>query len=283
MRRHLILLLLIPFFGGSAGAQTSDADERKILTEFFASTGGPQWKRKAGWGTSTPICEWEGVVCNLPPNGDRVSWLMLYDNNLRGRLPEALTRLERLTVLSLGSNHLSGRISPKLLDRANSGELNLDLSGSTFAESLVRVSIQVESTTGVCTEDAEQQFAMQIDVAANRATYQIERCTNKRRDTAVYCRRVVRPAPPLDQLSRALARLGFPPATSPQVPGSLSDHGEYLSARLTWGDGRTYRGTRSGGTAAIDEWIAYELLLSIVPSDWERGVKETPCDALRWQ
>ena len=52
---------------------------------------------------------------------------------------------------------------------------------------------------------------------------------------------------------------------------------------LTWGDGRTYRGTRSGGTAAIDEWIAYELLLSIVPSDWERGVKETPCDALRWQ
>lgn len=57
------------------------ASDRAALMALYNATGGPSWKRNAGWGTSAPLLDWHGVAVD---GGGRVSKLDLYDNNLKG-------------------------------------------------------------------------------------------------------------------------------------------------------------------------------------------------------
>jgi hypothetical protein len=45
------------------GQLTPDVPERErpVLLELFAATRGDGWKEKAGWRSSTPVCDWYGV------------------------------------------------------------------------------------------------------------------------------------------------------------------------------------------------------------------------------
>jgi hypothetical protein len=40
-------------------------NERQVLMEFFAATGGERWTKHDGWGTSRPECDWYGVECGF--------------------------------------------------------------------------------------------------------------------------------------------------------------------------------------------------------------------------
>jgi hypothetical protein len=81
----------------SAQAASSDRD---ILIELFEATGGRNWKRQSGWGSDRPICSWEGVVCGFFAESGPVTRLELWDNNLRGVVPESLAKLTELKVLN---------------------------------------------------------------------------------------------------------------------------------------------------------------------------------------
>lgn len=90
------------------------ASERATLLEIYASTGGPSWTNRSGWGGSVGSeCGWYGISCvSLFSNGDLfqfVRQINLQSNNLRGPLP-SLSGFQRLVSFAAPSNELTGNI-----------------------------------------------------------------------------------------------------------------------------------------------------------------------------
>ena len=79
--------------------------DRAALTAFYRSTGGSGWTSDLNWLSDESLGKWRGVFTG--PDG-RVEMLILRDNGLRGRIPELIAQLERLRVLDLSGNSLSG-------------------------------------------------------------------------------------------------------------------------------------------------------------------------------
>lgn len=107
MRRILLLslsvflLLLL-----SSGADDINSD-RAALLAFRASLGG----RDLLWNNTTPLCSWQGIVCN----NSRVSEIHMPGRSLFGALPNGvLGNLSALTFLSLRFNSISGTLPPDL-------------------------------------------------------------------------------------------------------------------------------------------------------------------------
>ena len=86
------------------------SSERSILNTFYAATDGKSWNKQQFWGSETPICSWQGVVCSGDLQDDHgVEVLNLASNNLRGTLPhEVVWALPFLRELVLrGNSHLT--------------------------------------------------------------------------------------------------------------------------------------------------------------------------------
>ena len=83
------------------------ARDRAALMALYNSTDGPNWTKNTNWGSSLPLDDWDNV--NTDADG-RVTYLALWDNNLRGTLPAELGNLDQLTELPLQDNHLTGSI-----------------------------------------------------------------------------------------------------------------------------------------------------------------------------
>ena len=89
-----------------------NAADKAALTTLFESTGGSDWTDSSGW-LGGPLLElWQGVVTD---SAGRVLELDLRNNGLAGRLPSDLgDRLDRLSVLRIGENALSGPLPSSL-------------------------------------------------------------------------------------------------------------------------------------------------------------------------
>ena len=83
------------------------ARDRAALMALYNSTDGPNWTKNTNWGSSLPLDDWYNV--NTDADG-RVTYLALWDNNLRGTLPAELGNLDQLTELPLQDNYLTGSI-----------------------------------------------------------------------------------------------------------------------------------------------------------------------------
>ena len=65
------------------------ADQKGALIALYNATKGKSWNHNEGWGNAkSDIGSWAGVKCNGEGN---VTSLNLSNNNLQGRLPEALS------------------------------------------------------------------------------------------------------------------------------------------------------------------------------------------------
>jgi hypothetical protein len=119
----------------------TEARERVALIRLYDGLGGPNWKNKQNWCSSSDIFEWKGVYMNhatgrvtklvLPHNnlvcedfgsagaplGDlqHLCELDLRGNSLRGSLPASLCSLHRMQGLYLYDNFLSGEIPLSLI------------------------------------------------------------------------------------------------------------------------------------------------------------------------
>ena len=83
------------------------ARDRAALMALYNSTDGPRWTNNTNWGSTLPLDDWYNV--NTDADG-RVTYLALWDNNLRGTLPAELGNLDQLTELPLQDNYLTGSI-----------------------------------------------------------------------------------------------------------------------------------------------------------------------------
>lgn len=78
--------------------------DRKALEAIYHATGGDEWTHSYGWLTDVPLKNWYGLRVS---NG-RVVYLTLDDNNLTGEIPGEINLLEKLAVLDLRWNSLTG-------------------------------------------------------------------------------------------------------------------------------------------------------------------------------
>lgn len=106
------------------------ANDRRILTELFNSTGGHEWDDNAGWLSDKPLNQWFGIEMR---NG-RVVSLDLPGNNLIGPLPAGLAGLDSLITLNLPNNGLTGQIPTDISSFARLRDLFLN--GNQFSGSL---------------------------------------------------------------------------------------------------------------------------------------------------
>ena len=96
--------------------------ERRALTRFYTSTGGPNWLRKSeGWLGPHCLSRWRCVALWH----DRVYKLCPDDAGLSGRLPAEIGDLRKLQILNLYRNRLTGPIPNEIGDLHKLQILNL--------------------------------------------------------------------------------------------------------------------------------------------------------------
>lgn len=86
---------------------SSPLTQREALIDFYESTNGDGWNKKAQWLSLVDECEWYGIGCNS--NGI-VTTLILDNNNITGTIPESLGDLSLLREVELQDNSLTGTI-----------------------------------------------------------------------------------------------------------------------------------------------------------------------------
>lgn len=74
------------------------------LVALYKSAGGEEWINK--WDLSQPISTYHGITMK----NDRVVEINLWDNGLKGSIPNEITELDKLWTLQLGNNKLTGTI-----------------------------------------------------------------------------------------------------------------------------------------------------------------------------
>ncbi|KAH9714584.1 protein kinase domain-containing protein [Citrus sinensis] len=112
MSRFLLLhsLILISLFIAAATANTSSTitDRDALLALKARITHDPTNFLAKNWNTSTHVCNWTGVACDV--HSHRVTVLNISSLNLTGIIPSQLGNLSSLQSLNLSCNRLSGSI-----------------------------------------------------------------------------------------------------------------------------------------------------------------------------
>ena len=94
------------------GSLLCNEADKAVLTALFESTGGSDWDDPRGWLSDLALERWHGIITD---SVGKVLELDLRNNGLVGRLPPELgEHLDRLSVLRIGDNALSGPLPSSL-------------------------------------------------------------------------------------------------------------------------------------------------------------------------
>ena len=113
LRNLLFFALALAIFLLLAQPVVLAQTDRDALISLYNATGGDSWSDKLGWkdaptsadGFNEDPCTeavWYGVTCT----GDSVTELILYFNQLTGKIPAELANLSNLGILALDSKQL---------------------------------------------------------------------------------------------------------------------------------------------------------------------------------
>jgi hypothetical protein len=111
-------------------AQVSEQDSLALVA-FYNAMDGPNWDDNTGW-FNGPINTWTGITLT----NDRVTEVLLFNNNLSGEIPTIIGQLSELKILSLYLNSISGELPDVLGNLLNLEELVLsknEISGTVPA------------------------------------------------------------------------------------------------------------------------------------------------------
>jgi uncharacterized repeat protein (TIGR01451 family) len=101
-------------------SQVNTQDSLAIV-DFYDSTNGPNWLHNTNWLTAAPLSSWYGVKVK----DNRITGLLLYNNNLSGLIPLSFANLTDLDTLNLMFNQLTGTISAFVSNLSQLKYLNL--------------------------------------------------------------------------------------------------------------------------------------------------------------
>ncbi|HRP58538.1 MAG TPA: hypothetical protein PLH26_20990, partial [Agriterribacter sp.] len=109
MKKELLLVFALCLIFAKNFAQVNASDSL-ALVDLYNSTDGANWTNKSNWLTTAPLNTWYGVTVE----NDRVTDVLLPDNNLNGTLPNSLGNLTNLVSLQLHNNQLQNKIPVSL-------------------------------------------------------------------------------------------------------------------------------------------------------------------------
>ena len=256
--------------------------ERQALMQLFEATGGSQWTKRDGWGSSRPACDWYGVFCDFldgNPGRPVVAGLSLGSNGLRGVLPAGLAALEHLTSIDVSRNQLTGAIPERLLNRWDSHHLWLRADGNWFASLVRRAVVQYSATGTLCAVHDDVNFRLSLDEAKGAAVFESVRCADVA-SRKTYC--LVRQGTPwsLDRLSRGLRQLRFS-TFGPEYDypaGNSVTHATYVTTTAEWGDGSKRTVKTYGRQGPLEVWMAQQLFLGLIQETyWNTETRKPRC------
>ncbi|CAN0564361.1 unnamed protein product, partial [Laminaria digitata] len=82
--------------------------ECEALRTFFLEAWGDAWQYKTGWLVGAQPCEWYGVSCGTGEWPRNVTKIVLFDNNIGGKLTSELSLLTELRELVIENNVTAG-------------------------------------------------------------------------------------------------------------------------------------------------------------------------------
>jgi|SoiMethySBSTD1v2_1073268.scaffolds.fasta_scaffold05971_11 hypothetical protein len=129
------------------------ASERAALVALFEATEGHNWTHKVGWlGPPGTECNWHGVDCDskFSEETTNVTSIDLFQNNLRGVVPEAFGDLPHLTSLGVYGNELAGTLPASLIRRWLSGDLELTAIDGSLLTDIGEVDLEYVPTFSLC-------------------------------------------------------------------------------------------------------------------------------------
>lgn len=161
-----------------------------VLSALFLSTKGPtSWKTIGGWATSSDVCSWQGVKCNLMcgdsggdeedcvPDPEQVVEITLEGVGLEGTLPGDISLLSTLQTIKLAGNLLEGKLATEFGDLWNLETLDLShnagISGtipSAFASlnRLRELSLEVTKLSGRIPTEVGLMTSLEVfDLSSN--------------------------------------------------------------------------------------------------------------------
>ncbi|PRP86710.1 putative LRR receptor-like serine/threonine-protein kinase [Planoprotostelium fungivorum] len=112
-----VLLVIISLTSVVIGQGYPDQNVIQALTDFYDSTGGPQWKVNTGWVPPKDYCgSTYGITCDSSKNIQTIS---LSTNNLEGTIPSSISKAApNLVSLILKENKIHGSIPDSICDWA---------------------------------------------------------------------------------------------------------------------------------------------------------------------
>ncbi len=110
------ILATVDSVSGSASIAVELDIQRETLVSLYESLNGDGWVLNDNWGTTAPLGDWYGVSTD----GEAVTEVILSGNDVSGRVPVDIVRLEHLRTLDLGYNEgVTGRILPEFGEMEN--------------------------------------------------------------------------------------------------------------------------------------------------------------------
>ena len=157
--------------------------ERQALVALYEATEGNHWKNHDGWlGPVGSECAWYGISCE--PGASELSTVVdlnLSENNLHGRIPDALGQLAHLQTLFLFGNELSGRLAEPLIRQWLSGSLWVTAEAPLLTD-VSEIDYEFAASAILC---ARHRVVLRSDTTAIRFT---ERCRNASpKDRRTFC------------------------------------------------------------------------------------------------
>jgi len=125
----IMVMMWLDLMPNSASDSSADAmymseipiSEYNALIDLFQSTDGENWKH--GWDLSAPVYSWHGVEVE----DGHVTGLNLFDNDLRGEIPNTISSLSNLKSLNLSFNQLEGDLPSSITELSALEGLRLEM------------------------------------------------------------------------------------------------------------------------------------------------------------
>jgi hypothetical protein len=252
------------------------AKEREALVALYEATDGNHWKNHEGWlGPAGSECGWHGVLCEHDtPEATTVVYLNLYDNNLRGRIPDAIGQLVNLQTLVLLHNDLSGRLPEPLIRQWLSGALWVTAEAPQLTD-VSEIDFESSASAILC---AQERVILRSDTIAMRFTERCRKASPKDRRTFCEVEKGRIGGQEFALLAWSLEKNGY--FTLKGYYDRMATDADFVSTRVTR-NGKKYEVVEYAGAGPSELWLITHAIDSVSSSiEWKKSKTQPECP--RW-